>query len=93
VAHSLHTGKLVNAILGLAFVGGGGGLYWFGGTGTCGMGACTVMLVGGSAVILTTGGHGCADDIMLLKVVGCGAETVVGAAGPAWSCACCRAFA
>ena len=90
---SLCAGKLANAILGLAFAGGGGGLYWFGGAGTCGMGACTVALVGGGAVILTTRVRYCAGDVVLLEVVGCGTETVVGAAGPAWSCACCRAFA
>jgi len=91
--HSLHMGKSVNAILGLAFAGGGGGLYWFGGAGTCGAYACTIVLVGDGAVILTTGVHCCVGDVTLLEVVSCGAETVVRAAGPAWSCACCRAFA
>ena len=74
---SLHAGKLANAILGLVFAGGGGGLYWFGGAGTCGMGACTVTLVGGGAVILTTGVCCCIGDVTLLEVVGCGTETVV----------------
>jgi len=92
-ARSLHVGKSANAILGLAFAGGGGGLYWFRGAGTCGTGACTVVLVRGGAVILTTGVCCCASDVALPEVVGCSAETVVGAAGPAWSCACCRAFA
>jgi len=93
VVRSLCAGKLANAILGLVFAGGGGGLYWFGGAGTCGADACAVAFIRGSAVILTTGVHYCASDIGLLEVVGCGAETVVGAAGPTWSCACCRAFA
>jgi hypothetical protein len=93
VARSLHAGKSANAILGLVFTGGGGGLYWFGGAGTYGMGVCTVALVGGSAIILTTGVRCCAGDIALPEVVSCSAETVVGAVGPAWSCACCRAFA
>ena len=86
MARSLCMGKSANAILGLAFVGRGGRLYWFRGAGT-------VVLVRGSAVILTIRGCGCANDVGLLEVVGCSTETVIGAMGPAWSCACYRAFA
>jgi len=92
MARLLHMGKLANAILGLAFAGGGSGLYWFRGTGTCGADTCTVALVGGGAIILTTRGRCCVGNVTLLEVISCGAETVVGAAGPAWSYACCRAF-
>ena len=57
------------------------------------MDACAVIFVGGSTVIIKTGGRGCANDVRLLEVVGCGTETVVGAIGPTWSYACCWAFA